>query len=540
MIIVGISFLPIFYQGRPPNLKLYTGTGAVNTLSYNASTHVVNVTNSCGNFGGTNITGSFRIGWYLSTNTTISTGDKLIGYVDQTGLNACSYVNRSKTVDLDDITNIAGGTNYVGVYFDYTNAITESEETDNTAYWNSPTVLWPVTLTVSPSNRSVSNASGSTTFSVTSNTSWTVSDDASWLTVSPGSGSNNGTLTATYTENTTTSQRVGTITVIGDGITRTVTVTQAPILQLTVSPSNRSVSSASGSTTFSVTSNTSWTVSDDASWLTVSPGSGSNNGTLTATYTENTTTSQRVGTITVVGGGITRTVTVTQAPILQLTVSPSNRSVSSASGSTTFSVTSNTSWTVTDDASWLTVSPGSGSNNGTLTATYTENTTTSQRVGTITVIGGGITRTVTVTQAPILQLTVSPSNRSVSSASGSTTFSVTSNTSWTVSDDASWLTVSPGSGSNNGTLTATYTENTTTSQRVGTITVIGGGITRTVTVTQDPASGIPLNILGASTVNNGQDFELQIQIGDATNPVTDLKVISFDLMYLTQYVDYVI
>ena len=150
MIIVAFRFHN--FLSRSPNLSLYTGAGAVNTLSYNSSTHVVNVANSCGNFGGTNITGSFRIGWYLSTNTTISTGDKLIGYVDQTGLNACSYVNRSKTVDLDDITNIAGGTNYVGVYFDYTNAITESEETDNSAYWNSPTVLWPVTLVVIPSN----------------------------------------------------------------------------------------------------------------------------------------------------------------------------------------------------------------------------------------------------------------------------------------------------------------------------------------------------------------------------------------------------
>ena len=48
-------------------------------------------------------------------------------------------------------------------------------------------------------------------------------------------------------------------------------------------------------------------------WLTVNPVSGTGNETLTATYTENTTTSQRVGTITVTGGGITRTVTVTQA-----------------------------------------------------------------------------------------------------------------------------------------------------------------------------------------------------------------------------------
>ena len=41
---------------------------------------------------------------------------------------------------------------------------------------------------------------------------------------------------------------------------------------------------------FTVESNTNWTLSDDAGWLTVSPLSGTGNGTLTATFTENTTT----------------------------------------------------------------------------------------------------------------------------------------------------------------------------------------------------------------------------------------------------------
>ena len=96
--------------------------------------------------------------------------------------------------------------------------------------------------------------------------------------------------------------------------------------------------------------------------------------------------------------------------------------------------------------------------NRTLTATYTENTTTSQRVGTITVTGGGITRTVTVTQsATAFTLTVTPSNQSVTNASGSTEFAVESNTSWTLSDDAEWLTVNPDKWDRiMETITATY------------------------------------------------------------------------------------
>ena len=186
-----------------------------------------------------------------------------------------------------------------------------------------------------------------------------VSDDAEWLSVTPEFGINDSTLTANYEENTTSAQRIGKITVTGGGKTKTVTVTQsAAAFTLTVTPSNQSVTNASGSTEFAVQSNTSWTVGDDADWLTVSPISYTGNGTLTAAYQENTTTAQRIGKITVTGGGITRTVTVTQsATSFTLAVSPSNQSVTNASGSTEFTVESNTSWTVSDDAEWLTVNP---------------------------------------------------------------------------------------------------------------------------------------------------------------------------------------
>jgi hypothetical protein len=345
-------------------------------------------------------------------------------------------------------------------------------------------------LSVTPSSQFVSYAAGNTSFSILSNVSWSVYDDASWLTVNPSNGSNNATLTATYSENSSSNQRTGTITISGNGMTRTVTVIQdGHSSALTVSPSDRIVSNSAGSTTFSISSNSSWTVSDDASWLTVSPASGSNNGTITANFTENSSTSQRVGTITINGGGLTKTVTVSQASAsLSLTVSPSVRQVSFTSGSTTFSISSNTTWTVSDNASWLTVSPASGSNNGTINANFTENSSTSQRVGTITINGGGLTRTVTVSQsAAPFSLTVSPSDRPVSYTSGSTTFSISSNTNWTVEDDVDWCTISPTSGVNNGTITATYTASSLPYWRAAVITVSGGGISRRVTVTQNAA-----------------------------------------------------
>ncbi len=170
------------------------------------------------------------------------------------------------------------------------------------------------TLSVSPSNRNVSAAAGSTTFSVTSNSSWNASSNASWCTVTAG-GSGNGTINANFSENTSVSQRIATVTVSVAGLpNQTVTVTQSgAALVLTVGPANQNVPSSAGNTLFNVSSNTNWTASSNAAWCTVTP-SGSGNGTITASYTTNLETSVRVATITTTVSGLPpQTVTVTQA-----------------------------------------------------------------------------------------------------------------------------------------------------------------------------------------------------------------------------------
>ena len=84
-------------------------------------------------------------------------------------------------------------------------------------------------LSITPSNRNVDLNADSTTFTVTSsNISWTVSSDVSWLSLSPTSGGSGATtLTANYKANSSTQQRVATITVTGNGANATATVTQA-------------------------------------------------------------------------------------------------------------------------------------------------------------------------------------------------------------------------------------------------------------------------------------------------------------------------
>jgi len=163
----------------------------------------------------------------------------------------------------------------------------------------------PPALTVTPSNQNVSASAGSTSFTVTSNTTWNASSNQSWCTVN-GSGTGNGTITANYTVNSSTTSRVATITVSGTGVSdQVVTVTQAgAAATLAVTPPSQIVSESSGTTDFSVASNSSWTAFSDAVWCTVT-SSGSGNGTIMATYAANSSTTERTANITVTVSGLT-------------------------------------------------------------------------------------------------------------------------------------------------------------------------------------------------------------------------------------------
>ena len=83
------------------------------------------------------------------------------------------------------------------------------------------------TLNVSATSLALGAGATSGTFAITSNVAWTVSDDQTWITATPASGSNNATVTVNATANAATTSRTGTVTVTGGGITRTVSVTQA-------------------------------------------------------------------------------------------------------------------------------------------------------------------------------------------------------------------------------------------------------------------------------------------------------------------------
>ena len=140
-------------------------------------------------------------------------------------------------------------------------------------------------------------------FTVTANSSWTITGAPAWLSLSVTEGTGTGSVRVTVTENTSENSRTpAVLTVTGSGGTSTtVTIRQSGrSALLTASPLNIAATALSDTYTFTVTGNVNWQagVSDD--WLTgLSSDSGTGREEITFTCRDNTALTPRTGTIVV-------------------------------------------------------------------------------------------------------------------------------------------------------------------------------------------------------------------------------------------------
>ena len=355
------------------------------------------------------------------------------------------------------------------------------------------------TLSVQPSTITLEADGSGKTISVTSNTSWTVRADDSWVKYSPTGGTGGSSITVSALVNTgderssklTLSDKTGRATAEvhitqkkADSSTPTPTSEPA----LTVKPSSISFSSSAGSNTFVIESNISWTVRSDQTWCTVNTSSGSNNATITVNVTENTSTSARNATITVSSDKVSSVqISISQSganPTLQ--VNKSELPFNASGGSDTFIVTSNTSWSITSNQTWCTINTSSGSNNATIIVKVSENTSTQARSAIITVGYNNNSVTISVNQeAAEASLILSTTSVSFPYSPSGKSVTIKSNTSWKASSSENWLTVSPSQGNGNGTLTLTVLENTTNSERNAIVTVDYDNTNATIAVSQE-------------------------------------------------------
>ncbi len=282
---------------------------------------------------------------------------------------------------------------------------------------------------------------------------------------------------------------------------------------LTLDPVTRDVPAASGTYDFTVTSNTSWSWSGNPAWIT-SPEAANQSGNQTFTYSvaANPSATSRTATLTLSGGGLFRTHTITQAGVVpddhgdstatatlvgQNSTTAGNIGVAgdndyfriNIGGSGTLLVqTTGTSDTygylLNGSGAEITSDDDSGESVNFLFSRDVTAGTYYVRVRNFYPLGTGAYQLVCAfTATPSLM--VNPATQLATPQAESYGFSVASNLTWSWSVDADWI-VSNEDASQTGDQSFTYLvrANTTSTARVAVITVTGGGITRTHTVTQ--------------------------------------------------------
>ena len=348
------------------------------------------------------------------------------------------------------------------------------------------------TYTISSTGEAFNPEGGSGSFDITSSSDdceWVASASAPWIEITSGaSGSGNGSVSYTVTANNLSSQRTGTITVGG----YVYTITQEGLdCTYQISPTSDSFTYQGGTGHIDVTSNSGdcpWSAASNAGWITISTGAGgSGDGRITYTVATNTQSSQRTGTITVEGNAHT----ITQAGLgCTYQISPAGREFTYEGGIGSFQMISSAGdceWSASAGAPWIVMTSGtSGSGRGTISYRVSANGGNTTRNGNITV-AGQVHRITQTSEPPLPEctFTIDPTGRTVAYTEG--TYNVTVDASredciWNASG-IGWISVSPDSGSGNGTATYTVRENTTESERIGRISIAG----QTHTVTQNPS-----------------------------------------------------
>ena len=252
-----------------------------------------------------------------------------------------------------------------------------------------------------------------------------------------------------------------------DGYSIRCVVDNTPFLTPNPSSLTFAYNAPSGQNVTVTTNQGSWSAVSSDSWCTLSTSSGTSGQSFTVTCNTNGGFVPRSATITVIAGGLTEYVTVTQMPTLSLNVSPTSltfaNTANGSSSSQNVAVTTNVlSWTYTVTGTNAANFSVTKSGDNLIVYPTSANSSATARTATITVTAGDLTRTVSVTQNPTTT-NVSPANVSLTwSAHNPATqaVTVTSNGPWTLTSNQTWLRLNTN-GSANGTASVSGTGNMT-------------------------------------------------------------------------------
>ncbi|MBN1995953.1 T9SS type A sorting domain-containing protein [candidate division KSB1 bacterium] len=424
-------------------------------------------------------------------------------------------------------------------------------------------------LSVDPTVLNFGSTSTSLTFQISNSgggsLSWNVveSPNKTWVTsVSPSSGTNNGTVTVQVDRSSLASgsSDTGTLSVTSNGGNQSVTVNISKIANpvLSVTPTVLNFGTTTTSLTFQINNGGSGTLNWNAAetpnrpWITsVSPSSGTNNATVTVQVDRSTLAgSNGTGTLSVTsnGGNQNVTVNVSKEANPALSVSRTIMNFGLKATSLTFDISNSgdgiLSWSITEnpDKPWITsISPSSGTNNATITVQVNRNSlsgTSDSGKLSVTSNGGNqdITVRISTEEIPVLSL-----NRTVlnfGTTINSRTFQVSNNgsgtLSWNVAENPNkaWITsVSPSSGTNDATVTVQVNRSSLSSgsSDTGTLSVTSNGGNENIAVNISKAADTDIDYSSVKPL----EFKLD---QNYPNPFNTETKIAFDIKIQTHVI----
>lgn len=281
------------------------------------------------------------------------------------------------------------------------------------------------------SSKTVSAEGGSVSVAVSANVSWTVSKSAgaAWLNLSNTSGAGDGSVNFTADRNNTTSARNATLTLAGEGMTRTCSVLQEGM----TAPVRPVVTASDGSSSDSIT--VKW--ENCARALTYSlrrAESATGNKTLldanaTSPYVDVNVTPGKtyyywVTAVNEIGSNESSYDSGYRS--ISLSLDAGGNVYTKSGGESSFSVSGNSSWTVTCSDEWITLGTTTGSGSGVVRFTVDKNFDGETRYGTIVVTSGSVSRTITVTQPGRVLVVANSGSITINTGASSPSFYVSS------------------------------------------------------------------------------------------------------------------
>ncbi len=362
--------------------------------------------------------------------------------------------------------------------------------------------------------------------SVTSNTAWSAvvenADENDWVVLSNNSGEGDGEIDVEVVENLLVASRNTAILVsIGESEPVRVSVSQdAAGLIFNVTPTEiNDIPTAGDTYIVNVTSNHTWIASEDSGWVTITDGVGSGNGSFTIQVDPTTSTSTRNTTVTVTPtDGTAVTIPIRQNaidPILNFNPTSVSEIGYAGESALKVNVVANIAWTVSSSEGWASVTPLSGSGDRELTIRVDANDMLQSRTAKITLratihpTAQPVELVITQAGAPTPVLEFNPAtNITMLSGIKEVSLGVTANVAWSITSSETWATITPSTGSGDGSVKISAPLNDTSEPRSTTLTLASTSnpnvTSKMITLTQEPTvaeTGITINGITWATKN---------------------------------------